>query len=243
VIELAGIWRTYQVGSEEVHALAGVDEKIEAGEHVAIMGPSGSGKSTLLNLIGCLDRPTKGSYRLEGREVATLSETDLSRVRQSSIGYVFQSYHLVQRLDATANVELPMIFAGVPRKERRKRAAEALDAIGLGERARHRPSELSGGQRQRVAIARAMVMRPRVLLADEPTGNLDRASGAQVLALLDELNRSGLTLVVVTHDVDVARHARRVLVLEDGRIVKRLVGGELTRLSEVLGFATTTASR
>jgi putative ABC transport system ATP-binding protein len=239
VIRFEGVWRSYVVGGEEVHALAGIDEEIVEGEHLAIMGPSGSGKSTLLNLIGCLDRPTRGSYLLDGREVARLSEAQLSEVRQSSIGYVFQSYHLISRLDALGNVELPMIFAGVPRNERRERAAHALDSVGLGDRARHRPSELSGGQRQRVAIARATVMRPRVVLADEPTGNLDRASGAQVLELLDQLNRDGLTLITVTHDVAVASHARRVLVLEDGKIVRRLVGEELTKLSELLAFAPT----
>ena len=236
MIQLQDIWRSYQVGDEQVHALAGIDEEIAEGEHMAIMGPSGSGKSTLLNVIGCLDRPTRGSYVFDGREVARLSEAELSQVRQSSIGYIFQSYHLIKRLDSLGNVELPMTFAGVPRKERRRRASEALESVGLTDRATHRPSELSGGQRQRVAIARAMVMRPRVLLADEPTGNLDSASGAQVLELLDQLNREGLTLITVTHDTKVAGHSRRVLILEDGQIVKRLAGKELAKLAEQLSF-------
>jgi putative ABC transport system ATP-binding protein len=235
VIRLSDVWRTYQVGGRELHALAGVDEHVEQGEHVAIMGPSGSGKSTLLNVIGCLDRPTRGSYRLQEREVAALSDRELSRIRQSSVGYVFQSYHLVARLDARQNVELPMIFAGVPRGERRRRAQEALEAVGIAERAEHRPSELSGGERQRVAIARAIVLRPAVLLADEPTGNLDRRSGAQVLELLDRLNADGLTLLVVTHDAEVARRASRVILLDDGRIVRRMPGEELTTLVEALG--------
>jgi len=235
VITLEGIWRTYRVGGLELHALAGIDEEIESGEHVAIMGPSGSGKSTLLNLIGCLDRPTRGSYRLGDREVAQLDERELAAVRRDLIGYVFQSYHLVARLDALANVELPLVFAGVPRAERRRRAAEALEAVALSDRARHRPSELSGGQCQRVAIARATIMRPQVLLADEPTGNLDRAAGRQVLELLERLNREGLALIVVTHDPEVARRASRVILLEDGRVVRRMPGSALTTVAEILG--------
>ena len=235
MIALEDIWRTYRVGGLELHALAGIDEEIEPGEHVAIMGPSGSGKSTLLNLIGCLDRPTRGSYRLGGSEVAQLDERELARVRRDLIGYVFQSYHLVARLDALANVELPLVFAGVPRAERRRRAAEALEAVALSDRARHRPSELSGGQCQRVAIARATIMRPQVLLADEPTGNLDRAAGRQVLELLERLNREGLALIVVTHDPEVARRASRVILLEDGRVVRRVPGSALTTVAEILG--------
>jgi len=238
VIRLEEIWRTYNVGDQELHALAGVTEHIRAGEHVAIMGPSGSGKSTLLNIIGCLDRPTRGSYLFDGREVGGLSEDELSAVRREGVGYVFQSYHLIERLDAAGNVELPMIFASVAPRERRKRVAEALEAVGLTDRAHHRPSELSGGQRQRVAIARATIQHPRVLLADEPTGNLDRASGDQVLGLLDRLNAEGLTLITVTHDALVARRADRVLLLEDGRIVRTLSGSELTTLTEALGIET-----
>lgn len=227
MIRLEGIRRTYDVGGRELTALDGIDEHIPPGEHVAIMGPSGSGKSTLLNVIGCLDRPTAGSYRLDGREVGLLDEEELSRVRRESIGYVFQAYHLVPRLDAAGNVELPMIFAGIPRVERRRRVEEALAAVGLAARMTHRPSEMSGGERQRVAVARATILEPRVLLADEPTGNLDGESGRQVLDLLSKLNAAGLTLVVVTHDPEVAHRASRVLILRDGRIVQRIPGSEI----------------
>jgi putative ABC transport system ATP-binding protein len=240
LIRLEDIWRTYDVGDQKLHALAGVSEHIQAGEHVAIMGPSGSGKSTLLNIIGCLDRPTKGSYLFDGREVSGLTVDELSAVRREGIGYVFQSYHLIERLDASGNVELPMVFAGIAPRERRKRVAEALDAVGLTDRAHHRPSEMSGGQRQRVAIARATIQHPQVLLADEPTGNLDRASGDQVLGLLERLNKGGLTLITVTHDASVARRADRVLILEDGRIVRTVPGSELTTLTEALGLAPST---
>lgn len=234
MIRLTDIWRTYQLGDTALHALAGVDETIERGEHVAIMGPSGSGKSTLLNVIGLLDRPTKGRYELEGREVSALTDAQLSRVRRERIGYVFQAYHLVGRLDALANVELPLVFAGVSHKERRERAQQALANVGLHKRARHRPDQLSGGERQRVAIARATVMRPGVLLADEPTGNLDRASGAVVLELLSQLNASGVTLIVVTHDIEVARRAGRALILDDGRVVRRMPSSELTDMAAAL---------
>ncbi len=237
MIVLRGLRRTYRMGEEEVHALDGVDETIAAGEHVAIMGPSGSGKSTLLNVIGCLDRPTAGSYSLDGRQVAGLDEIELSAVRQQLIGYVFQSYHLVPRLSALENVELPLVFAGVSRAERRQRATAAIAAVGLADRAGHRPAELSGGQCQRVAIARATILAPRVLLADEPTGNLDSHSGAAVLELLESLNRGGLTLVVVTHDAAVARRAQRVLIMKDGRVVRRLAGRDLTSVAEALGRA------
>ena len=234
MIRLTDLWRSYDVGGRAVHALAGVSERIEAGEHLAIMGPSGSGKSTLLNVLGCLDRPTAGRYELEGREVGGLDEAELALVRRQSFGHVFQSYHLVPRLDAAANVELPMIFAGVPRARRPAAVAEALAAVGLAGRAAHRPSELSGGEQQRVAIARAIILRPKVLLADEPTGNLDSVSGAQILELLEELHRQGLTLVVVTHDAAVARRAGRVLVMQDGRVAARVPGRELTSVAEAL---------
>ncbi len=237
MIRLAGIWRTYVVGGREVHALAGVDERIERGEHVAVMGPSGSGKSTLLNVIGLLDRPTRGSYELDGREVSRLGEAELARARREEVGYVFQAYHLVPRLDARRNVELPMLLAGVPRRERRERAEAALAAVDLGDRLDHKPSEMSGGERQRVAIARATILRPRLLLADEPTGNLDRRSGEQVLELLARLRAGGLTLVVVTHDIDVARRAQRVLIMEDGRVARRLSGAEVQGLAEALSAA------
>jgi putative ABC transport system ATP-binding protein len=227
VIVLEHVSRTFRVGEAEVHALDDVCEHVRPGEHVALMGPSGSGKSTLLNVVGCLDRPSSGSYRLDGREVATLDDAELTLVRRQLVGFVFQSFHLVPRLTAAGNVELPMVFAGVEREERRERGAAGLAAVGLSARADHRPEQLSGGERQRVAIARAMVMRPRVLLADEPTGNLDTASGRQVLDLLDRLHDEGITLVVVTHDPGVARRADRILLMTDGRIAKRLRPQEL----------------
>jgi len=219
VIRLERISRTFDVGGRPVHALREVDLTIPTGDYVAVMGPSGSGKSTLLNLVGCLDRPTSGSYRLNEREVARLDERELSRIRRHEIGFVFQAFHLVPRLTAAGNVELPMIFAGVARAERKRRAATALEAVGLSDRAHHRPEQLSGGERQRVAIARAIVLEPSVLLADEPTGNLDSASGREVLTLLEGMNASGLTLVVVTHDPDLGDRARRRVRLADGRVV------------------------
>jgi putative ABC transport system ATP-binding protein len=228
VIKLENVWRTYSMGGQQLHALRDVSEHIREGEHVAIMGPSGSGKSTLLNAVGCLDRPTAGTYRLNGRDTAQLNDDELSHLRAEQLGFVFQSYHLVARLSAVDNVALPLLFAGVPRAERRRRALAVLDAVGLSDRVDHRPSELSGGQRQRVAVARAMVMGPRVLLADEPTGNLDSTAGAQVLELLDRLHAEGLTLVVVTHNATVARRADRVLILVDGKIARRVAGSELT---------------
>jgi putative ABC transport system ATP-binding protein len=227
VIRLEHVSRVFRVGDSEVRALDDVSEHVRAGEHVAIMGPSGSGKSTLLNVIGCLDRPTAGSYVLDGREVSGLDEVALTQVRRHMIGFVFQAFHLVPRLTAIENVELPMIFAGVPRAARRARATAEIAAVGLEARADHRPEQLSGGERQRVAIARAMIMRPRLLLADEPTGNLDTASGGQVLELLDGLHARGLTLVVVTHDPSVARRADRVIVMVDGRVSRRVAASEV----------------
>lgn len=218
MIELEDIRRTFVLGDSEVHALAGVSAAVDAGEHVAIMGPSGSGKTTLLNLLGCLDRPTSGVYRFDGERVSDLSDAELTQVRRHKIGFVFQSFHLVPRLSAAENVELPMLFAGLPAAERRSRVAAALDRVGLSPRAAHRPDALSGGERQRVALARAIVMRPAMLLADEPTGNLDTRSGDVVLDLMGELNEAGQTLVVVTHDPRVARRADRLLVLVDGEI-------------------------
>jgi putative ABC transport system ATP-binding protein len=220
VIELRGITREFEVGGRPVRALRGIDLTIEPGEHVSIMGPSGSGKSTLLNIIGCLDRPTSGSYRLDGREVAGLDDRALSRVRGRQIGFVFQAYHLVPRMTAAQNVELPMIFAGVERVARQLRVTKALEAVGLAERAHHRPEQLSGGERQRVAIARAIVMDPRILLADEPTGNLDTVSGAEIVKLLEQMNGRGLTLLVVTHDPGIAGHARRRFRMVDGRMIE-----------------------
>jgi putative ABC transport system ATP-binding protein len=218
VIALRDLTRHFRVGEGIVRALQGVTLDIPDGDYAAIMGPSGSGKSTLLHILGCLDRPTSGSYALDGREVGTLPERDLAEVRGRRIGFVFQFFHLVPRLSAAGNVELPMILAGVPPTERRARAAKALAAVGLTERADHRPDQLSGGQRQRVAIARATVMGPSILLADEPTGNLDRASGAEIVDLLERMNAAGLTLVVVTHDPEIGGRARRVIRLVDGRV-------------------------
>jgi putative ABC transport system ATP-binding protein len=234
MIRLEDISRTFQVGDEPVHALVDVTEEIAAGEHVAIMGPSGSGKSTLLHILGCLDRPDRGTYELLGRDVARLDEADLSLVRRHTVGFVFQFFHLVPRLTALENVELPMVFAGLDRDERRERARGRLRAVGLEPRADHRPDQLSGGERQRVALARATVLEPKLLLADEPTGNLDATSGRQVLNLLSEMNASGLTLVVVTHDPAVARRARRILVLKDGHVVHRVEGSRVHEAVEAL---------
>jgi putative ABC transport system ATP-binding protein len=220
LIEVSDLSRTYQMGSAAVHALRGVSLRIDAGEHVAVVGPSGSGKSTLLHVLGFLDRPTSGSYRFEGREVADLEEAELSLFRRHQVGFIFQFFHLLGRLTALGNVEVPMLFAGVPPDERRERARAALEAVGLGHRLDHRPDQLSGGERQRVAIARSVVMGPQLLLADEPTGNLDRASAAEVMALLEGMSRDGRTLVVVTHDLAIAERARRMLRMEDGAVVE-----------------------
>ena len=218
LIELAAIDRHFLLGDTTVHALADLNLQIEAGEYVAVMGPSGSGKSTLLNLLGLLDRPNAGSYQLEGRDVTTLSPDEQARVRSERIGFVFQSFHLVPRLTAAENIALPMTLAGIPLKERNSRVAQALINFGLENRADHRPDQLSGGQRQRVAIARATIMQPALILADEPTGNLDRHTGEEVVKLLEGLNASGVTLIVVTHDQAMGARARRQLVMEDGRL-------------------------
>jgi putative ABC transport system ATP-binding protein len=218
VIELQGLTRHFRVGDQTVRALQDVSLAIPDGDYLALMGPSGSGKSTLLHLLGCLDRPTSGSYVLDGHEVGSLPEGELAEIRSRKIGFVFQFFHLVPRLTAAGNVELPMILAGIRPAERRARVAKALAAVGLTDRASHRPDQLSGGQRQRVAIARATVMGPSILLADEPTGNLDRASGREVIELIERMNRDGLTVVVVTHDPEIGGRARRILKLVDGRI-------------------------
>ena len=218
LIELSGVERVFRLGDSEVHALHQLDLQIDAGEYVAVMGPSGSGKSTLLNLLGLLDRPNAGTYRLEGRDVTTLSAEEQARVRSERIGFVFQSFHLVPRLTAAENIALPMVLAGIAPAERRKRVDQALNDYGLTNRAKHRPNELSGGQRQRVAIARATIMQPAVILADEPTGNLDRATGEEVMRLLEELNRNGVTLIVVTHDTTLGARAGRQLRMEDGEL-------------------------
>ncbi len=219
MIELAGVDRTYVVGGRPVEALRDLHLKIGAGEYVAIMGPSGSGKSTLLHILGCLDRPTAGSYRFAGEETAHFSESQASLLRRHQIGFVFQFFHLVPRLTAAANVELPMVFAGIPPQERGQRVSQALEVVGLTPRAGHRPSQLSGGEQQRVAIARAVVMNPPLLLADEPTGNLDSSSGREIVGLMEGMNRRGLTLIVVTHDPRIGERARRRVQLSDGRLV------------------------
>ena len=223
MIQLENIHRVFQVGEQTVHALNGVNMRIAAGEYVAIMGPSGSGKSTLLNMIGLLDRPNAGKYLLDGKDVTTLSEEQLAITRREKIGFVFQFFHLVARLSAAQNVELPLILAGVQAKQREPRVHQALTDMGLWDRAQHRPDQLSGGQRQRVAIARATIMQPAVLLADEPTGNLDQQSGKDVISILEQLNAKGIALVVVTHDNDIAARARRRIYLVDGAIESDMV--------------------
>jgi len=221
MIVLRDLWRTYHVGDSDVHALRDVNLEISRGDYLAVMGPSGSGKSTLLNILGCLDRPSSGDYSFDSRDVASLSDSERTQLRQSEIGFVFQFFHLLPRLTAQGNVELPMLFAGVSRAERRERAARALDSVGLSDRVHHRPDQLSGGQRQRVAIARAVVMEPGLLLADEPTGNLDRAAAAEVMELLTSMNEAGQTVVLVTHDPDVGARARSAVRMDDGEIVER----------------------
>ena len=218
LIDIRDITKVYQMGQELVHALAGVTLGVERGEYVAIMGPSGSGKSTLMNLIGCLDTPTSGSYVLNGREVARMTDDELAAIRNQEIGFVFQTFNLLPRTNALQQVELPLVYSGLPRKERRDRAVRALEAVNLSDRMNHHPSEMSGGQRQRVAIARALINDPSILLADEPTGNLDSQTGAEIMALFDELNGRGNTIVLVTHEEDIAAHARRIVRLLDGLV-------------------------
>ncbi|QOJ31938.1 MAG: ABC transporter ATP-binding protein [Gammaproteobacteria bacterium] len=218
VITIRGVGRSYAMGDSVVHALRGVDLGVGRGEYVAIMGPSGSGKSTLMNIIGCLDRPDSGDYTLNGRRVSKMGDSELAHVRNREIGFVFQTFNLLQRATALRNVELPLVYAGVGRHERHERAAAALGRVGLAERMHHRPNELSGGQRQRVAIARALINRPSILLADEPTGNLDSHTATEILATFDELHAAGNTIVLVTHDDEVAHRARRIIRLRDGMI-------------------------
>ena len=220
LIRTRDLRKVYRVGAEDVRALDGVDIDVDRGEYVAVMGPSGSGKSTLMNLIGCLDTPTSGSYVLNGHEVSGLDDVELARVRNQEIGFVFQTFNLLATATALANVELPLIYANLPRAERSRRAEEALERVGLADRMRHTPTELSGGQRQRVAIARALVNRPSILLADEPTGNLDSRTSGEIMELFDELTGAGNTIVVVTHESDIAARAERTIELLDGRIVE-----------------------
>ncbi len=218
LIETVDLWKTYVMGSEEIHALRGVSIQIERGEYVAIMGPSGSGKSTLMNLIGCLDTPSKGSYLLNGKQASQMNDNELARIRNEEIGFVFQTFNLLPRATALRNVELPLVYAGVSAKDREKRAKEALDKVELSSRMMHRPNELSGGQRQRVAIARALVNNPSILLADEPTGNLDSKTGHEIMALFERLHKSGNTIVLVTHEADVAAFAYRAIHIRAGKV-------------------------
>ena len=220
LIETRDLWKTYRMGDEEIHALRGVSIGIERGEYAAIMGPSGSGKSTLMNLIGCLDTASKGTYHLNGKEVSTMNDNELARVRNEEIGFVFQTFNLLPRATALQNVELPLVYAGVPAKEREARARQALEKVELGSRMLHRPNEMSGGQRQRVAIARALVNNPSILLADEPTGNLDSKTGVEIMSLFARLHEAGNTIVLVTHEADVAAHARRAIHIRDGQVEK-----------------------
>jgi len=220
LIETKEIHKIYRLGKIEVHALRGVSLQIEEGEFVAIMGPSGSGKSTLMHILGCLDTPTKGTYLLEGIPVESLSENERASVRKSKVGFVFQSFNLLPRLSALENVALPMVYLGLTPRERKRKAFRLLEAVGLQERANHSPSELSGGEAQRVAIARALANDPKIILADEPTGNLDTKTGNEILDLLEELNKKGKTIIVVTHDPEVARRARRIMRLKDGILIE-----------------------
>lgn len=218
LIETVDLWKTYVMGSEEIHALRGVSVNIERGEYVAIMGPSGSGKSTLMNLIGCLDTPSKGSYLLNSKQVSQMNDDELARIRNEEIGFVFQTFNLLPRATALHNVELPLVYAGVPAKERLARAKSSLEKVELGDRMGHRPNQLSGGQRQRVAVARALVNNPSIILADEPTGNLDSKTGNEIMGLFGKLHAAGNTIILVTHEADIAAYAKRVIHIRDGKI-------------------------
>jgi len=219
MLQIEGMTKTFASGGTELHILKGVTLRVEAGEFVAIMGPSGSGKSTFMNMLGCLDRPSSGSYQLDGIEVTQLPEKKLAEVRNRKIGFVFQAFNLLPRSSALQNVELPMLYAGLGRKERRTRALDALRRVGLAERINHKPPQLSGGQKQRVAIARALVNQPAILLADEPTGNLDSRSSVEIMAIFQELHEQGVTIILVTHETDIAQHAQRIITFKDGNIL------------------------
>jgi putative ABC transport system ATP-binding protein len=228
VIRTHNLQRHYRMGSEVIHALSGVDLVIHRGEYVAIMGPSGSGKSTLMNMIGCLDTPDEGEYWLNGKLVSTMNDRELARIRNREVGFVFQTFNLLARTNALHNVEMPLIYSGMRRKERLVRAKSALERVGLAERMTHRPSEMSGGQRQRVAVARALVTEPSILLADEPTGNLDSTTSREIMALFDELHAAGNTIILVTHEADIAAHAHRSVTLRDGTIAEDRANGRVT---------------
>ncbi|MGE3509147.1 MAG: ABC transporter ATP-binding protein [Vicinamibacterales bacterium] len=218
LIETVDLWKTYRMGDEEIHALRGVSIQIDRGEYVAIMGPSGSGKSTLMNLIGCLDTPSRGSYLLNGKQVSQMNDNELARIRNEEIGFVFQTFNLLPRATALRNVELPLVYAGVSAADREQRAKGALERVELAQRMNHKPNELSGGQRQRVAIARALVNNPSILLADEPTGNLDSKTGIEIMAVFERLHAAGNTIVLVTHEADVAAYAHRTIMIRDGKV-------------------------
>jgi putative ABC transport system ATP-binding protein len=225
VIDTRNLWKSYVMGDQEIHAVAGIDIRIRRGEYVAIMGPSGSGKSTLMNLIGCLDSPTGGEYFINGKRVSGMDDDELAHIRNREIGFVFQTFNLLPRAPALHNVELPLIYSGVPAAERKERARVALRNVDLGDRMHHKPNEMSGGQRQRVAVARALVNQPSIILADEPTGNLDTATGNEIMALFERLHEQGHTIVLVTHEFDIAEHARRVIHMRDGKVEKDVQRG------------------